>query len=100
MTHKEIEQMIEYPKDGILSKAIVKDDKIDMTLFCMAKGAELSEHTSTKSGFVHVVDGNGLFVLEGKNIQMKPGVIILMDKDAVHSLSAKENTSFILGLYR
>jgi quercetin dioxygenase-like cupin family protein len=30
---------------------------------------------------------------------MKPGIFIYMEADAVHSLKAEENTTFILGLF-
>jgi nitric oxide dioxygenase len=96
---KNIKEMIEYPKEGIISKKILNNDKTDIGLFCMAKGTVMSEHTSLKSAFVHVIEGDGVFNLEGKDIPMKEGVFISMDANAVHSLKANENTAFILGLF-
>jgi len=95
---KNIKQMIEYPSEGILSKEILKNDKMNITLFCMAGGADMSEHTSTREGFVHVLEGKGIFNLKGEDIQMKEGVFIHMNENAVHSLKAEENTSFVLML--
>jgi nitric oxide dioxygenase len=95
---KSIKELVEYPKDGVLSKELFKTDKNNITLFCMAKGTEISEHTSTKQGFVFVVEGKGIFNLEGEKIIMAPNVLIFMEKNAVHSLKAEENTSFILSL--
>ena len=95
---KNIKQMIEYPKEGVLSKEIIKDEKLNVTLFCMAKNTEISEHTSTKSGTVYVIEGNGVFNLQGKDITMTEGVLIHMKENAVHSLKAIENTSFLLTL--
>lgn len=97
--YKNVKEMIEYPKEGILSKEVLKTEKFDSTLFIMAKSAELSEHTSTKEGIVHVLEGRGVFVLEGKEIKMAPGVFIYMKENAVHSLKAKENTAFVLILF-
>ena len=93
--------MIEYPGSGILSKSISADEMmiVDATLFCMAKDAKMSEHTSKKEGIIYVIEGRGTFILEGEKIGMHPGTMIHMDKDAVHSLNADENTSFILFLY-
>ncbi|MEK6823757.1 MAG: cupin domain-containing protein [Nanoarchaeota archaeon] len=88
--------MIEYPKQGVLSKEILKEGKMDCTLFCMVSGTEISEHTSTKQGIVYVIEGQGIFNLEGKDIEMKKGVLIYMKENAVHSLKANENTSFLL----
>lgn len=93
---KNLSKLIHYSEDGILSKVLFKTDKSEATLFCMAKGTELSEHTSTREGFIFVLDGKGVFNLEGEEIAMLQGVIIHMRKNAVHSLRAEENTSFIL----
>lgn len=93
---KNIKKLIEYPKEGIFSKDIIKNKKLDISLFCMAKGSKLGEHTSAKQGMVCVIEGSGIFNLEGKEIKMEPGTFIHMDKDAVHSLKANENTSFLL----
>ena len=97
MTEK-IKELIEYPQQGILSRNIVKNDKLDATLFCLAQGTAISEHTSTKQGFVYVVEGQGTFSLEGQEISMTPGVFIYMKANSVHSLKADANTSFILAL--
>jgi len=93
-----IKDMIEYPKEGVLSKEIIRTRKNNVSLFCMAKGTEIGEHTSTKQGFIYVVEGRGIFNLEGKSIKMLPGVFIFMKENAVHSLKAEENTAFILSL--
>jgi nitric oxide dioxygenase len=93
-----IKKLIEYPREGILSKEVLKDEKVDVTLFCMAAGTEIDDHTSTRSGFVHVVDGKGTFNLEGEDIEMVSGIFIPMKENAVHSLKAGENTSFLLVL--
>lgn len=95
---KKIKDLIEYPQKGILSKDILKTDKLNITLFCMAKETEISEHTSTKPGFVYVVEGGGIFNLEKKDIAMSPGVFIYLKENAIHSLKANENTSFLLVL--
>lgn len=96
--NKNILEMIEYPKQGVLSKEIFKKGKIDCTLFCMASGTEISEHTSTKQGVVYIIEGKGIFNLQSKNINMKEGIFIYMKENAVHSLKAEENTSFLLVL--
>jgi len=95
---EKINELIKYSPKGIFSKEIVKNDKFDVTLFCLAQGTEISEHTSTKQGFVYVVEGQGVFNLEGQDISMSPGVFIYMKANSVHSLKADANTSFILAL--
>lgn len=93
-----IKELIEYPKLGITSKVIGKTEKSEITLFCMSAGTEISEHTSTKEGIIYVIEGQGIFNLEGKQIPMLPNVLITMKKNAIHSLKAEKNTSFLLML--
>ena len=98
MVEQSISSLIDYSEGGVLSKVILKSDKLNITLFCMGKGTEISEHTSTKSGFVYVVEGDGIFTLQGRDIAMSPGTFINMESNAVHALQANENTSFLLAL--
>lgn len=94
-----IKSLIEYPASGILSKEIIKTEKVELSLFCMPKSSNLSEHTSTREGIVQVIEGQGTFTLEGKEIAMEEGVLIHMKANAVHSLEIKENTAFLLFLF-
>ncbi len=96
MSFKNVKNLIHYSKEGIISKQIFRSGKLDTTLFCMAKGTEMSEHTSAKEALVYVLEGNGEFILNGRKIKMIPGATIHMQKKAPHSLKAKENTSFVL----
>jgi len=100
MENKNINEMIEYPEEGVLSKEIIKNNKLDVSLFCMTKGTEIGEHTSTKQGYVYVIEGKGVFNLKGEEIKMEKGVFIFMNENAVHSLKAEEDTAFILCLIK
>ena len=93
-----LEQMMEFPEQGIFSRVLVKTDISNHTLMCMAKGSDISEHTSTREAAVTVLKGKGTFVLFGKKIKMKPGVFIFMPKNAPHSLSADEDLAILLSL--
>ena len=97
-TWKDTKNLVQYSKGGIVSKELLSEKSLDVTLFCMAKDTSISEHTSTKEGFVYVIEGKGSFNLEGEDIAMLPGLFIHMKKNAAHSLRAQENTSFILSL--
>lgn len=93
---QDIKKLIEYPRGGILSKEVLKDGRYNATLFCLAAGTEISEHAATKDGFIYVLEGEGVFHLDGKDIIMQEGVLIAMRANAAHSLRAKADTSFLL----
>ena len=88
--------LISYSEGGIVSKEVFKSDKLELGLYCMAKGTEMSEHTSTREVIVHVLEGKGVFKLGKEDISMLPGVVIHMKPNAKHELKAEENTAFLL----
>ncbi len=94
----DLKKLIAYSEGGVTSKVVLKSDKLNITLFCMAAGTDISEHTSTREATVYVIEGKGEFTLAGKSIQMLPGVLIYMPKNSPHSIAAEENTSFLLTL--
>ena len=93
-----LRDFIEYPTSGILSKVLFKDNNIQYSLFCLAAGTEIDEHTSTRNAVITVVEGRGNLNLEGKDIALTPGVFVFMSANAPHALQAKENLAFVLTL--
>ncbi len=97
-TVKDLQGLMEFPREGVFSKVLVKGDASNHTLMCLAKGTDISKHTSTREAAVTVLKGKGIFVLNGKRIKMKPGVFIFMPRNAPHSLRADENLAILLSL--
>jgi nitric oxide dioxygenase len=93
-----LQDLIEYPQAGILSKVLVKDNNCQYTLFCLAKNTELEEHTSARNAAINVIEGKGILILEGKEIALEPGIFIFMPANAPHALKASENLAFLLTL--
>jgi nitric oxide dioxygenase len=50
-------KMMEFPKEGVFSKVLAKGESSNHTLMCLAKGTDISEHTSTKEAVVTVLKG-------------------------------------------
>lgn len=93
---KDLNNEMEFPKEGVFSKVLKKSDNYNYTLMCLSGGTDIDEHTSTKNGVVQVLKGNGIFTLEDEEIEMKPGVFIFMPANAVHKLKAKEDLAILL----
>ena len=94
----QLRDTIEYPAAGVLSKILVKDNNCQYSLFCLAAGTEISEHTSARNATVNVIEGKGILTLEGKDIVLEPGAFVFMPGKAIHALKASENLAFILTL--
>ena len=97
-TFTQLQDHIEYPQSGVLSKVILKDDACQYSLFCLAADTEISEHTSTRNATIHLVEGTGTLTLNGETIQLEPGVFVFMPANAPHALEATSNLAFILTL--
>ena len=95
---KNLNDIMVFSEEGIFSKVIVKTADSNHTIMCLAKGSDISEHTSTREAAVTVLKGKGTFNLNGEKIEMKPGVFIFMPKNAPHSLSASEDLAIVLSL--
>jgi len=93
-----LQDLIEYPQAGILSKVLIKDNNCQYTLFCLAKDTELEEHTSTRNAAINVIKGKGTLILAGKEISLESGMFIFMPANAPHALKASENLAFLLTL--
>jgi quercetin dioxygenase-like cupin family protein len=93
-----LRERIEYPADGVLSKVLLKDNNCQHTLFCLAAGTNISQHTSTRNAVINVIEGRGVLTLEGENIQLEPGIFVFMRANAPHALQAEENLAFLLTL--
>jgi quercetin dioxygenase-like cupin family protein len=87
-----------FPDSGVLSKVLWKDATCQYTLFCLAAGTEISEHTSTRNATVNVISGSGTLTLAGQSIALEPGVFVLMAANAPHALEATTNLAFLLTL--
>lgn len=94
----QILEHLEYPEAGVLSKILFKDSACQYSLFCLASGTEISEHTAPRNAIVQVLAGSGTLTLEGKDIALEPGVLIFMSANAPHALQAASNLAFLLTL--
>ncbi len=96
---KQIEELIDYTDGGIVSKEVVKDGSLDVTLFCMGSGQSIGEHTSSKKGFLYVIEGEGVFSFKDENTKMNAGKLIFIEEGEVHALQATTDLSFLLVIH-
>lgn len=95
---KNLLSMVEFPEGGILSRVLVKSSHSQHTLFCLAKGTEISEHTSTREASVLVLQGTGLIVINDQEIALQAGTFIFMPAHTPHAVKAEEDVAFLLSL--
>ncbi|MBE9109234.1 cupin domain-containing protein [Nodosilinea sp. LEGE 07298] len=67
-------------------------------IFCLARGTDIAEHTSTRNAVVQVLEGQGTLTLNGEDVELVPGRFVFMPANAPHALKATENLAFLLTL--
>ncbi len=92
----QLKEEVSYREGEIVSKTLVQNDHVSMTLFSFSKGEEISKHQSDGDAFVYVLDGVGKFTIGGKEHLVKEGECIVMPNHVDHALFAEENFKMLL----
>ena len=93
-------ESIEYNKDAIVSKTILKNSKGNVSLFAFDKGEELSEHTAPFDALVQVVDGVAEVIIDGVSHVLYEGHSIIMPANIPHGLKARKKFKMVLTMIR
>lgn len=83
---------------GIHSQTLTKGDGVEVVLFTLAAGEELSEHTSARPAIVHVLRGSGSLTVAGDAHAIGPGAWLRMAARTQHALVADGELIFALYL--
>jgi quercetin dioxygenase-like cupin family protein len=97
---KELDKMVQFASEGIVSKTFLERPECKEVLFCMAKGQSLSEHTSSMPATIHVLKGRAVITLGEERHDAAPGTWVHMPKEQRHAVDATEDLVFLLTLFR
>ncbi len=96
----DVEGMIEFAKDGVVSKTILKAPGKEVSLFCMSTEQMLSSHTSSYPAIIHVLKGKGEVTLANRKYVAKTNDWFYMPANLPHALLSTDNMVFILTLFK
>lgn len=80
----------------IVSKTIVQNSAVSLTLFAFDKGEEISTHDSNGDAMVTVLEGTGRFIVDGKTYLVSQGETLIMPAKKPHSVFAEECFKMLL----
>ena len=86
----ELKSLVDYQEGQVVSKTLVQNDYVSVTLFSFDKGEEISTHASGGDAMVTVLEGTGKFTIGGDVFILKEGETIIMPKDVPHALYGQE----------
>ena len=92
----ELKNMVEYQEGQVVSKTLVQNELVSVTIFSFDKGEEISTHAAGGDAMVTVLEGKGKFTIGGKEYILEEGQTIIMPKDIPHSVFGEEKFKMIL----
>ena len=89
-TKLNLNDLVDYAQGQVVSKTLVQNDYVSMTIFCFDKGEEISTHAAGGDAMVTVLDGTGRFTVDGEVFILAEGETLIMPKDIPHAVYAEE----------
>lgn len=87
---------VQAEKGQIVSKTLAQNPYVSLTLFAFSKGEEIGTHDSRGDAMVHVLEGTGKFVVDGKEYFLGTGESLVMPAKKPHSVFAEEDFKMLL----
>ena len=91
-----LKDLIDYQDGQVVSKTLVQNDVVSMTLFSFDKGEEISTHAAGGDAMVTVLDGTGRFTVGGDMFILNEGETLIMPKDIPHAVFGEEKFKMLL----
>lgn len=85
-----LKDLVEYQDGQVVSKTLVQNNAVSMTLFSFDKGEEISTHASGGDAMVTVLDGTGRFTVDDEVFLLHEGDTLIMPKDIPHAVYGQE----------
>ena len=92
----ELKSLVDYQDGQVVSKTLVQNDYVSVTIFSFDKGEEISTHDSTGDAMVQVLEGKGKFTVGGKEHFCCVGDVLIMPAKVPHAVYAEETFKMLL----
>lgn len=85
-----LKDLVDYQKGQVVSKTLVQNEQLSMTIFSFDKGEEISTHAAGGDAMVTVLDGTGKFTVGGQEFILTEGETLIMPKNIPHAVYGEE----------
>ena len=85
-----LKELVEYQEGQVVSKTLVQNDYVSMTIFSFDKGEEISTHAAGGDAMVTVLEGKGRFTVGDEVYYVEEGETLIMPKDIPHAVYGEE----------
>ena len=92
----ELKNCVDYAAGQVVSKTLIQNDGVGITIFAFAKGEGISTHESKGDALVTALDGTGKITIDGKDFLLNAGESIVMPANIPHAVYGEENFKMLL----
>ena len=92
--------LVDYSRGSIVSKTLIDRKALTLTLFAFDRDQGLSEHVAPYDAVVHMLDGDALITIAGKELKVKSGNMAIMPANVPHALKAVRRFKMLLTMIR
>ena len=89
-TKLNLKDQVDYQPGQVVSKTLVQNEYVSMTIFSFDKGEEISTHAAGGDAMVTVLEGKGKFTVGGDIFYLETGDTLIMPKDIPHAVYGEE----------
>ena len=91
-----LKEQVDYQPGQVVSKTLVQNRAVSVTLFAFEKDEEISTHESGGDAMVTVLEGVGKFTIEGDEYILGEGESIIMPAGKPHAVYGQERFKMLL----
>lgn len=91
-----MKDLVSYQDGQIISKTLIQNQNLSITLFAFDKGEEISTHASGGDALVLVLDGVVEVTIADDKHRLSAGEAIVMPAEVPHAVLAAEKMKFML----
>ena len=91
-----LKDQVEYQKGQVVSKTLVQNELVSMTIFSFDKGEEISSHAAGGDAMVTVLEGKGRFTIGWEVFILNEGETVIMPKGIPHAVYGEEKFKMLL----
>ena len=85
-----LKDLVAYQDGQVVSKTLVQNSLVSMTIFSFDKGEEISTHAAGGDAMVTVLECTGRFTVGGEVFILTEGETLIMPKDIPHAVYGEE----------
>jgi quercetin dioxygenase-like cupin family protein len=97
---KALASLVDYQSDSIVSRMLISKPQGNVTLFALAEGQTIAEHTTPYDAMVNVIEGEAEIVISGKTYNLAAGDVLIMPANDPHALKAQKSFKMLLTMIK